>query len=64
MQSDWNSLCQDVVLDSFNMPYRDEDGILDHTMKYKYFGIFNKKPEHICFIYFGLKCCLHPEMSY
>ena len=29
MQSDGNSLCRDVVLDSFNVPYRDEDSILD-----------------------------------
>ena len=29
MQSDWNSVCGDVVLDSFNMACRDEDSILD-----------------------------------
>ena len=27
MQSDWNSFCGDVVLNSFNMAYRDEDRI-------------------------------------
>ena len=29
MQSDGDSFCEDVVLDSFNMAYRDEDSILD-----------------------------------
>ena len=29
MQSDGNSFCGDVVLDSFNMEYSDEDSILD-----------------------------------
>ena len=29
MQSDGNSFCKDVVLDSVNMTYRDEDSILD-----------------------------------
>ena len=28
MQSDGNSFCEEVVLDSFNMAYRDEDSIL------------------------------------
>ena len=31
MQSDGNSLCGDVVLDSFNMVYRDEDSIYDQN---------------------------------
>ena len=29
MQSDGNSFCEDVVLDVFKMPYRDEDSILE-----------------------------------
>ena len=29
MQSDGNSFCGDIVLDSFNKAYRDEDNILD-----------------------------------
>ena len=29
MQSDGNSFCGDVVLDSFNMSYRDKDSILE-----------------------------------
>ena len=29
MQSDGNSFCGDVVLDSFNMKYSDEDSILN-----------------------------------
>ena len=29
MQSDWNSFRGDVVLDSVNVAYRDEDSILD-----------------------------------
>ena len=29
MQSDGNSFCGDVVSDSFNMEYGDEDSILD-----------------------------------
>ena len=29
MQSDGKSFCGNVVLDSFNMSYRDEDSILD-----------------------------------
>ena len=29
MQSDGNSFCGDVVLDSFDMAYRDKDSILD-----------------------------------
>ena len=29
MQSDGNSFCGDVVLDSFDMEYRDKDSILD-----------------------------------
>ena len=29
MQSDGNSFCGDVVLDGFNMSYRDEDSILE-----------------------------------
>ena len=27
--SDWNSLCGDVIFDSFNWVYRDDDSILD-----------------------------------
>ena len=29
MQSDRNSFCRDLVLDSFNKSYRDKDSILD-----------------------------------
>ena len=37
MQSDGNSYCGDVVLDSFNMTYRDEDGILDQKYEKQIF---------------------------
>ena len=43
VQSDGNSFCGDVVLDSFNMAYRDKNSILDQNMKSKYFGIFIMK---------------------
>ena len=33
MQSAWDSFCVDVVLDSFTMPYRDEDSILDQKYR-------------------------------
>ena len=33
MQSDGNSFCGDVVLDSFNVEYRNEDSILDQIWK-------------------------------
>jgi len=33
MQSDGNSFCGDVVLDSFNKAYRDEDSILDQKFE-------------------------------
>ena len=33
MQSDGNSFCGDVVLDSFNKASRDEDNILDQIYK-------------------------------
>ena len=36
MQSDGNSFCGDVVLNSFNKVYRDEDNILDQVYKWKY----------------------------
>ena len=39
MQSDGNSFCGDVVLDSFNMMYRDEDNILYQIYRSKYFRI-------------------------
>ena len=40
MQSDGHSICGNVVMVSFNMTYRDEDSILDKSMKNKYLGIF------------------------
>ena len=33
MQSDWNSFCRDIVLDSFNLAYGDLDDILDQVWK-------------------------------
>ena len=33
MQSDKNRFCGDVVLDSFNIAYKDEDNILDQIYK-------------------------------
>ena len=42
MNSDWNRLWGDVVLDSVNMTSRDEGNILDH--KYK-------KPTYLDFYY-------------
>ena len=41
MQSDVISICEDVVLDSFNKANRFEDSILDQYMKNKYVRIFN-----------------------
>ena len=40
MQSDGNSYCGDVVLDSFNKVYWDEDTILEQIYKRKYVRIF------------------------
>ena len=40
MQSDGNSLCIDVVLNSFNKASRDEDIILDQIYISKYVRIF------------------------
>ena len=42
MQSDGNSFGGDVVLDSFNKTYRDEDSSLDHKQKCSefYYGDF------------------------
>ena len=37
MQSDGNSFCGDVVLDSFNKASRDEDQILDQIYHFKIF---------------------------
>ena len=42
MQSDGNSLCGDVVLDSFNMASWDEDKILDQKYESKYVRIIFK----------------------
>ena len=36
MQSDGNSSCWDVVSDSFNKTYRDEDNILNQVYQSKY----------------------------
>ena len=35
MQSDGNGFCGDVVLDGFNMYYRDEDSILEQSYQKK-----------------------------
>ena len=39
MQSDGNSFCGDVVLNIFNMAFRDEENILDQAYKSKYVRI-------------------------
>ena len=39
IQSGGNSLCGDVVLDSFNMVYRDEDSIYDQNKNSESFGV-------------------------
>ena len=39
MQSDGDSFCGDVVLDSFNKASRDENNILDKKYKSKYIRI-------------------------
>ena len=39
MQSDGNSICGDVVSDSFNKTPRDEENILDQIYKSKYVRI-------------------------
>ena len=41
MQSDGNSFCGDVVSDSFNKRFRDEDKILDQIYQNKYVRITN-----------------------
>ena len=38
-----NSLLGDVVLDSFNMVYRDEDSILDQICEKQIFSVFYYK---------------------
>ena len=43
MQSGGNSFCGYVVLDIFNMAYKDIDSILYQNMKSKYFGILIMK---------------------
>ena len=40
MQSNGDSFCGDVVLNSFNKASRDEDNILDQVYKSKYVRIF------------------------
>ena len=40
VQSDRNSCCLNLVLDSFNMAFRDEDSIIDQMYANKYFWIF------------------------
>ena len=40
MQSDGNSFSWDVVLDSFNMVYSDEDSILEQTYEKRIFRIY------------------------
>ena len=40
VQSDRYSCCLNVVLDSFNMAFRDEDSIIDQMYANKYFWIF------------------------
>ena len=41
MQSDRNSFCGNVVLDSFNMIYSEEDAFKTKNMKRESIGIFN-----------------------
>ena len=43
MQSDLNSFGGDVVLDSFNMAYREEEINLDQIFQIKHFGFFIMK---------------------
>ena len=43
MQSDGNSYCGDVVLDSFNIIYSDEDSISDQTYESESFEIVIRK---------------------
>ena len=40
MQSDVNSFCQDVILDSVDMAYRDENNILEKIYKKQIFSDF------------------------
>ena len=41
MQSDWNSFCEDIVLDNFNKASQDEDNIVDQIYKSKYVRIIS-----------------------
>ena len=43
MQSGWDSFCEDVALDYFNMASRDENRILDQIKENKYVRIFIMK---------------------
>ena len=43
MQSEGNSFCGDVVLDGFNVSYRDDDSILAQKYESKYLEIFIMK---------------------
>ena len=43
MQSDRNNFCGDVVLDSFNMAYKDKDSILDKIYEKPIFYVLYHK---------------------
>ena len=51
IQSDGNSFCGDVVLDSFNKASRDEDNILDQKYKSKYVWKYFYDDFHSLYIY-------------
>ena len=55
MQSDGNSFCGDIVLDSFSKSYQDKDRILDKMEKSKYVRIFFTK---ILIIYNNIGICI------
>ena len=63
------TICGDVVLDNFNMSYRDEDSILDQKYEQQLFCVLSyedlkswKGLKIFDFNIFGLKCCVYPDM--
>ena len=43
VQSDGNNFCGDVVLDSFNLAYKDQDNILDKIYEKQIFSVLYYK---------------------
>ena len=61
MQSDGNSFCEDVVLNSFNKEAREEDNILDKVYKRKYVRTFIMM---ILFLYDIIRKCIITQQKH